>query len=97
MQFILIAHDRADGLPIRKQTRPDHLAYLTKIAPSIVFGGPLIDDAGVPCGSAIIYEAPDRAAVDALIANDPYTRAGLFAEVEIRTFRTVVRDGTVTA
>ncbi len=95
MQFILIAHDRPDGLPIRKQTRPDHIAYLTEIAGSIVFGGPLLDDEGTPCGSMIVYEAPDRAMVETLIANDPYSRAGLFGQVEIRAFRTVVRDGAV--
>ncbi|MCF3945480.1 YciI family protein [Acidiphilium sp. AL] len=97
MQFILIAHDRDGGLALRKQIRPDHLAYLTEIAGSIVFGGPLIDDAGDPCGSMIVYEAPDRAAAEALIANDPYSRANLFGRTEIRAFRTVVRDGRVTA
>jgi uncharacterized protein YciI len=96
MQFILIAHDRADGLPIRKQTRPDHIAYLTEIAGNIVFGGPLLDDDGTPCGSTIIYEVPDRAMAETLVANDPYSRAGLFDRVEIRAFRTVVRDGAIT-
>ncbi len=97
MQFILIAHDRTDSLALRKQVRPDHIAYLKDIADKIVFGGPLIDDAGNPSGSMIVYEAPDRAAAESLIANDPYSKAGLFGQVEIRAFRTVVRDGTVTA
>lgn len=96
MQFILIAHDRTDGLPIRKQTRPDHIAYLTEIAGNIVFAGPMIDDESNPCGSMIVYEAPDRAMAETLIANDPYSRANLFASVEIRVFRTVVRDGSIT-
>jgi len=97
MQFILIAHDRADGLAMRKQARPDHLAYLDTIKASIVFGGPMIGADGNPCGSMIVYEAADRAAVEALIANDPYTKAGLFGQTEINSFRTVIRDGVVTA
>lgn len=97
MQFILIAHDRPDGLSLRKQVRPDHLAYLEEIKGSIVFGGPMLGADGNPCGSMIVYEAPDRAAVDALIAGDPYTRAGLFSATEVNLFRTVVRDGVVSA
>jgi hypothetical protein len=51
---------------------------------------------GNPCGSMIVYEAADRAAAEALVANDPYSKAGLFGAVEIQGFRTVVRDGTLT-
>lgn len=96
MQFILIAHDRADGLSLRKQVRADHLAYLEGIAGNVVFAGPMLDDAGAPCGSMLVYEAPDRATVDAMVANDPYTTAGLFGQTELRNFRTVVRDGVIT-
>lgn len=97
MQFILIAHDRPASLALRKQVRPDHLAYLTTIAASIVFGGPMLDEQGNPCGSMIVYEAADRAAAEALIAADPYTTAGLFGTTTLNPFRTVVRDGVVTA
>ncbi len=96
MQFLLIAHDRKDGLALRKQVRPDHLAYLDSIKSSILFGGPMLDDDGNPCGSMIVYEAADRAAAEALVANDPYSKAGLFGAVEIKGFRTVLRDGTLT-
>lgn len=96
MQFILTAHDRADGLSLRKQVRPEHLAYLEAIRGNIVFGGPMIGTDGNPCGSMIVFEAADRAVVETLIANDPYSKAGLFDRVEINGFRTVVRDGAVT-
>ena len=96
MQFLLIAHDREGGLALRKQVRPEHLAYLESIKSSIVFGGPMLGADGNPCGSMIVYEAADRAAAEALVANDPYSKAGLFGAVEIQGFRTVVRDGTLT-
>lgn len=95
MQFVMIAHDRPDAAALRRQVRPDHLAYIETIPQNVVFGGPLLDDEGNPRGSIIVYEAADRAALDALIANDPYTRANLFGTVEISGFRTVVRDGVV--
>lgn len=97
MQFILIAHDRPNGLPLRRQVRPDHLAYLEKIKENIVFGGPMLDATGNPCGSMIVFEAADRTAVEALVAGDPYSKAGLFGATEINAFRTVVRDGVVSA
>jgi uncharacterized protein YciI len=97
MQFVLIAHDKPDALALRKQVRPDHLAYLAAIGGSIVFGGPMLDAQGNPCGSVIIFEAVDRAAAEKLVADDPYSTSGLFGETELKLFRTVVRDGVVTA
>lgn len=96
MQFVLVAHDRPDSLALRKQVRPDHLAYLESIKRNILFGGPMIGPEGNPSGSMIVFEAADRATVDALIENDPYSKAGLFDRVEVTGFRTVVRDGSVT-
>jgi len=97
MQFILIAHDKPGALALRKAVRPQHLKYLKEIAEHIVFGGPMIDAEGAPCGSAIVYEAADRASAERLIAKDPYAQAQLFANTELRAFRTVVRDGVVSA
>lgn len=96
MQFILIGHDKEGGAALRKEVRPQHLAYLQEIAPQIVYGGPILGDDGAPCGSMIVYDAADRAAAERLVADDPYSRHGLFAHTELRRFRTVVRDGAVT-
>ena len=37
-----------------------------------VIGGAILDDEGEMIGSSIIYDFPDRGALDAAIANDPY-------------------------
>ncbi|WP_428029418.1 YciI family protein [Ancylobacter sp.] len=97
MQFVLTAHDRADALALRLDTRPAHLDYLRSIAGSLVFAGPMLDDEGKPCGSVMVYEAPDRAAAEALVAQDPYSKAGLFEKAELKGYRVVVRDGVVGA
>ena len=41
----------------------------------LVFGGPIFDDAQQPIGSFLLADCADRAELDAMIANDPYTRA----------------------
>ena len=97
MQFILIARDKPGALTIRQAIRPQHLEYLKSISAYIVFAGPIIDKAGEPCGSVIVYDVTDREIATHLIENDPYAKAGLFGKVEILAFRTVVRNGVVTA
>ena len=51
---------------------------------------PLLDEAEGMAGSMFILEAPDRAAVEAFTAADPYSQAGLFGQVEIRGYRASV-------
>lgn len=97
MKIILIAFDKPDSLELRKSVRPKHLDYLELIASKIAYGGPMLDQAGQPNGSMIIYNVEDRAEAERLIEADPYTKAQLFGHIEIRAFRTVVRDGVVTA
>ena len=38
-------------------------------------------------GSAMIIELPDRAAVEALLADDPYVRTGLYERIDVHLWR----------
>ncbi len=38
-------------------------------------------------GSAMMIELPDRAAVEAMLAAEPYARAGLYRHIEIHDWR----------
>jgi uncharacterized protein YciI len=38
----------------------------------------------------------DRAELDSLIANDPYTRANVWQRVDVKPVRLVVQDGKIT-
>jgi hypothetical protein len=49
--------------------------------------GPMLDDAEAMAGSLFILEADGRGEVEAFNAADPYQKAGLFGQVEIRGFR----------
>jgi len=95
MQFVLIAHDRPDGLEVREATRPAHLAYLQAAGERIVFGGPLLNAAGAPFGSVVVIEAEDEAAARAFFEGDPYVAAGLFELVTVSAFRTVFEKGVL--
>ena len=61
-----------------------------------MFGGPLFDEAQKPIGSFLLVECADRAELDAIIANDPYTKGNVWQKVEVKPARLVVRDGTIT-
>jgi uncharacterized protein YciI len=89
MQFILIAHDKQDGLALRMQTRPAHLDYWQGVGDKLVYGGPLLGADGNPFGSVLVVEAEDEAAARALLEADPYVGAELFEMVTVSGFRTV--------
>jgi len=88
--YTLTCLDKPNSLEVRMAARSDHLAFAKELGERLKLGGPLLDEAGQMVGSLLIVEAEDRAAVDALAAADPYTKAGLFERVEIRPFRVTV-------
>jgi len=88
MLYFVTCHDKPGGLPLRQATRDAHIKYLEAHAEAFRLGGPFLDDAGEAIiGSMMIVEAPDRAALDALLAQDPYKQAGLFSRIDIRPWR----------
>ena len=89
MFVALIAHDKTDGLPIRQENRPDHLAYL-KSSDAVAQAGPLLDAEGGMIGSLIILDVPDMAAAEDWAANDHYAKAGLFQSVTLTHWNRVI-------
>jgi uncharacterized protein YciI len=93
MLFALINTDRPASLELRMATRPAHLKWLETEDSKIVTGGALLDPEGKPIGSLIVVDVPDRAAAEAFVQSDPYTKAGLFEGTVVRPFRQVYKDG----
>jgi uncharacterized protein YciI len=91
--FALICHDKPASLDLRLALRPQHLAFTAIYGARIVHGGPLLDADGRPCGSLMVIDVEDRAAAEGFVADDPFTKAGLFETMVIRGFRAVFRDG----
>lgn len=89
--FTYRGYDGPRGLELRKTVREQHLAHLQVLADQnrVRFGGPLLDQDGQPCGSLVVFEAPDLAAAQAIADADPYLVLGVFERVEVMATRAV--------
>lgn len=95
-QFLVTARDGRDGdAPARRAAaRPAHLASVGRLGGAMILGGAMLDASGTAVGSTMVVDFPDRAALDAWIASDPYTAGDVWREVDIVPFRIAVERGT---
>lgn len=82
MLFVVVAHDKPDGLADRMAAREAHFEYARQTG-CVRLGGPFLNAAGEMAGSRMIFEAEDIDAARTWHANDPYVRAGVFAESRV--------------
>jgi len=87
MIFSFILIDKPDAGDLRQRIRPEHKAYLAGVAERMAFAGPLVaDDGQTMLGSLLAIDFPSRDAAHAWLADEPFTRAGLYASVTIHAF-----------
>ena len=87
MLFTMFCIDKPGVMETRQEVMPAHIEYLSTEPVKIVMSGPLVSDDGETIvGSLYLFEAPDRAAVDAFQANDPLVQADIWETVEVRAF-----------
>jgi uncharacterized protein len=92
--FAIMALDKPGAAAVRADNRPAHLEHLERSAGRLLAGGAVLaDDGATPVGSLIVFDSEDRAEVDAFLAADPFTKAGLFASVAIYPWRKVFFAG----
>jgi hypothetical protein len=84
--FALTCVDKENGLSTRMGAREDHLKWVGGTG-MLKLGGPFLDAKGDMAGSLMIIEAADLDAAKKFSADDPYTKAGLWASVDVRPFR----------
>lgn len=89
MLIALIAHDKPGALALRMENRQAHLAYIEATG-VVAQAGPLLDAQGQMAGSLVVLDVPDMAAAESWAANDPYARAGLFADVQLHAWKRVI-------
>jgi uncharacterized protein YciI len=89
--FVLIGHDGPEGVALRQLHREAHLRNLRPLAEAgaIAYAGPLLDEAGTPCGSVVVFEAADLESARRFAAADPYVVEGVFARWEVLATRRV--------
>jgi len=89
--FIISALDREGCLELRMRVRPDHAAYVRANTPAMVkIAGPYLNQQGDMVGSMFIVTAGSQEEAERFIAQDPYAKAGLFAEVRVRPWELVI-------
>jgi uncharacterized protein YciI len=87
MLFAFVLIDKPGGLPLRQQVRPEHKAYLAQVADRIAFAGPFTGDDGQDMlGSLLVIDFESREAAQRWLADEPFTRAGLYAGTQVYAF-----------
>lgn len=88
MPYAIITVDKPNSLDLRMQVRDEHLAYLDANKGKLLAAGAKVDDEGQGgYGGLIVVDTEDRAEAEAFIQNDPFTKAGLFAGIEVVRWR----------
>jgi uncharacterized protein YciI len=64
---------------------------------ALKLAGPILaDDGETRLGQILIIDLSDRKAAEQLVANDPFVKAGVFSEYNIRRFRVSVEAAKLT-
>ena len=88
MPYAIQTTDKPGSAKLRADTRAAHLDYLTKNKHLLLAAGALIDDDGTGGnGGILIVDTDDRKAAEKFVDDDPFTRAGLFATVNVTRWR----------
>ncbi len=87
MIYAITLIDRPQAAELRQRVRPVHKEYLAAIADRMAFAGPLVaDDGTTMIGSLLAIEFPSREAAHAWLADEPFTKAGLYASISVHAF-----------
>lgn len=76
--FLILANDRAGALDERIARRQEHIDYWTGKPGVLKVAGAMLDG-DRPCGSSFLLETDDEAAGLSLLADDPFTKHGIFS------------------
>jgi uncharacterized protein YciI len=88
MAFMIYCLDKPDHLEVRMANRPTHVEHLIAHEAHLITAGPLLDGERM-IGSLLVVDFADRKDVDAFVAADPYSKAGLFQSVTIKPYKNV--------
>lgn len=91
MDFVITAYDAPDALERRMQHRAAHLEGARRLATEgrLRSAGAIVDAEGRMVGSTLHMSFPSRDELHAWLELDPYTLAGVWADVDVREVRLV--------
>ncbi|MBK6598748.1 MAG: YciI family protein [Proteobacteria bacterium] len=85
--IVVLCFDGANGERARAAATVDHLKYVEAILHEINVAGPLFDPSGMQTiGSLYVLQTTDETEARQIVENDPYFKAGAFAEVRYQRF-----------
>ncbi|OWY16628.1 MULTISPECIES: YciI family protein [Thioclava] len=88
MYFAVICRDKPGALQTRMDNREAHLAYIEETG-AVFMAGPFIENEQM-VGSLVILEVDSLKAAQDWAANDPYAKAGLFEDVQVKAWKKVI-------
>ena len=89
MRVALICTDKPGALQTRMDTRSAHLDYIAATG-VVEMAGPFLDAEGKMTGSLVMLSVDRLQAAQDWAAGDPYAKAGLFGQVDIREWKKVI-------
>ncbi len=93
MPYAIQTKDKAGAAKVRADNRAAHIDYLTANQHLLLAAGALIDDDGTGGnGGILIVDTDDRSEAERFIANDPFSKAGLFEKVTVTRWRKAFFD-----
>jgi uncharacterized protein YciI len=88
MLYLIFGVDGPDAARIRAATREAHFAYLEQHRDIVVLGGATLADDGIArTGSVLVINVASRAEADAFARDEPFRKAGLFAQHTVTRMR----------
>ncbi|MBO6758240.1 MAG: YciI family protein [Roseibium sp.] len=92
MLYAFICTDKPGAFQTRLDNRGAHLDFLKSLGNNLKAAGPFLDDEGTMTGSLLVIEAASRDEALAISQEDPYARADLFENVEIRPWNWALKN-----
>jgi uncharacterized protein len=94
MPYIIETWDKPDHQAVRQANRGVHLEYLKAHAHRLLACGAKLNDDGSDRGGGLyIVDTEDRDDAENFIAEDPFSKAGLFERVKVTRWRKAFLDG----
>jgi uncharacterized protein YciI len=89
MSIFAVRYTYDQRTDLQDEVRPAHRDYLRGLAEAgqVLGSGPWTEG---DAGALLIFRADDRAALDALLAADPFAVAGVVAATEVRGWNPVI-------
>jgi uncharacterized protein YciI len=87
MAYAVVLRDAPGSATPRREHLQRHLEFVERVIDRILVAGPLSDPAsGLQTGSLYVLDVADHAAARALLEQDPYYAAGVWADVTVEPF-----------